>query len=97
MALSIEKQSLEAHVDLCAERYDGLKKDIENMSDRIDKMESEMTVRMDKLDNGIEEIKQSLAAKENSALKTLIAVGFSAIVGLIGVCGGLLWYIIMHR
>jgi hypothetical protein len=74
-----------------------LKKDIENMSDRIDKMESEMTVRMDKLDNGIEEIKQSLAAKENSALKTLIAVGFSAIVGLIGVCGGLLWYIIMHR
>jgi len=97
MALSIEKQSLEAHVDLCAERYEGLKKDLENMSHRMDRMESDMAARMDKLDDGIEEIKQSLSAKENSALKTLIAVGFSAIVGLIGVCGGLLWYIIQHH
>jgi DNA anti-recombination protein RmuC len=97
MALSIEKQSLEAHVDLCAERYEGLRKDLENMSDRIDKMESEMTTRMDKLDSGIEDIKDKLSSKETSALKTLIAVGFSAIVGLIGVCGGLLWYIIMNR
>jgi len=96
-ALSIEKQSLEAHVDLCAERYQGLKEDLERMSDRIDKMETDMGVRMDKLDTGIEDIKRSLAAKENSALKTLIAVGFSSIVGLLGVCGGLLWYIITRH
>lgn len=96
-SLSIEKQSLEAHVDLCAERYQGLKDNIEAMSDRIDKMESDMAVRMDKLDQGIAEIKESLVAKENSALKTLIAVGFSTVVGLLGVCGGLLWYIITHH
>lgn len=96
-SLSIEKQSLEAHVDLCAERYQGLKDNIEAMSDRIDKMEADMAVRMDKLDQGIAEIKESLVAKENSALKTLIAVGFSTVVGLLGVCGGLLWYIITHH
>lgn len=95
--LSIEKQSLEAHVDLCAERYKGLQLDIKGMSDRIDKLEADMTKRLDKLDTGIEEIKDSLMAKETSALRTLVFISISAITALLGLSGGLLWYIILNR
>lgn len=96
-SLSIEKQSLEAHVDLCAERYKGLQEDIQGMSDRIDKLETDMTKRLDKVDDGIEEIKKTLASKETSALKTLVTLAVSAITALMGLSGGLLWYIITHR
>jgi len=96
-SLSIEKQSLEAHVDLCAERYKGLQEDIQSMSDRIDKLESDMTRRLDKVDNGIEEIKNTLTNKETSALRTLVTIAASAITALLGLSGGLLWYIITNR
>lgn len=95
--LSIEKQSLEAHVDLCAERFAGLKEDIQSMSDRMDKLESDMTRRLDKVDNGIEEIKNTLTNKETSALRTLVTIAASAITALLGLSGGLLWYIITNR
>ena len=96
-SLSIEKQSLEAHVDLCAERYKGLQEDIQSMSDRIDKLENDMTRRLDKVDNGIEEIKNTLTNKETSALRTLVTIAASAITALLGLSGGLLWYIITNR
>lgn len=90
----IEKRSLEVHVDLCAERFKDLRDDLEVMSDRISKLESDMATRMDKLEVIVTEIKDTLAAKETSALKTLIALGISIITALLGVSGGLLWYII---
>lgn len=96
-SLSIEKQSLEAHVDLCAERYKGLQEDIKSMSDRMDKLEDGMTKRLEKVDDGIEEIKQTLTNKETSALRTLVTVAASAITALLGLSGGLLWYIITNR
>jgi phage shock protein A len=96
MSLSIEKQSLEAHVDLCAERYAGLKDDLANMSDRIEKLETDMAKRMDKLETGIEEIKKTLTAKENSALRSLITIGIAVIASLLGTVGGLVWYVIVH-
>lgn len=95
--LSIEKQSLEAHVDLCAERYKGLQEDIKGMSARIDKLEADMTKRLDKLDTGIEEIKDTLTVKETSALRTLVLISISTITALLGISGGLLWYIILNR
>lgn len=96
-SLSIEKQSLEAHVDLCAERYKGLAEDIQGMSDRIDKLETDMTKRLDKLDDGIEAIKEKLTNKETSALRTLVTISISTITALLGISGGLLWYIILNR
>jgi len=96
MSLSIEKQSLEAHVDLCAERYAGLKDDLANMSDRIEKLEADMAKRMDKLENGISEIKNTLTAKENSALRSLITIGIAVIASLLGTVGGLVWYVIVN-
>jgi len=88
--MSIEKQSLEAHVDLCAERYS-------HMADRIERLESDIGKRMDTLEGMLKEIKDGFNQKEASALKTMFAVGLSAITALLGISGGLLWYIITHN
>lgn len=96
MSLSIEKQSLEAHVDLCAERYAGLKDDLASMSSRIEKLESDMAKRMDKLESSVTEIKDILTKKETSALRSLITVGLAIIASLIGTVGGLVWYVVVH-
>ena len=33
----IEKQSLEAHVDICAERYDRLEQRMDNLADKVER------------------------------------------------------------
>jgi hypothetical protein len=40
MSTDIEKKSLEAHVELCAERYDGLNRRFDQVEDRLDKLET---------------------------------------------------------
>jgi len=82
---SLERQSLEAHVDLCAERYERLQEDLGKMSDRLDHVEKLVKSIFDKLNE-----------KENSAMRAMIRVGFSLIVTLLGTVGGLVWYIITN-
>ena len=36
----IEKESLEAHVELCAQRYDAMKDNMERMEDRLTTVET---------------------------------------------------------
>lgn len=38
----IEKENLEAHVELCAERYRALEDKLDNLEDRMDKLEGHM-------------------------------------------------------
>mgnify|MGYP000094051745 CR=1 FL=1 len=38
----IEKQNLEAHVELCAERYNNLEEKLDNLETRMDKLETHM-------------------------------------------------------
>jgi len=38
----IEKQNLEAHVELCAERYKSLEDKLDNLEQRMDKLETHM-------------------------------------------------------
>lgn len=40
MSINAEKKDLEVHVDLCAERYTNLIKDINKLEDRMEKIES---------------------------------------------------------
>ena len=74
----IEKKSLEAHVEICAERYTNLETKLGN----LDK-------RMDQLEGHIVDIKDSLGKASNDNNKTLITVGTAIFValltGLIGV------------
>jgi predicted nucleic acid-binding Zn-ribbon protein len=74
MALStdIEKKSLEAHVELCAERYANLENKLDSLETRMDKMEKYML-----------EIRNSLSGSENNQFKTIIAVGTTLMGALV--------------
>jgi prefoldin subunit 5 len=75
----IEKKSLEAHVELCAERY-------ENLDTKLNSLEA----RMDRLEGYLVEIKNSLVSNKSEAsdssgpYKTMIAIGTTMLGALIG-------------
>ena len=68
----IEKKSLEAHVELCAERYSNLETKLINLDSR-----------MDKLEGHIVDIKDSLAKVGGEGNKTLITIGTAVFVALL--------------
>jgi len=74
----IEKKSLEAHVELCAERYSNLETKLNNLDGR-----------MEKLEGHIVDIKDSLGRVGGEGNKTLITIGTAIFVamltGMIGV------------
>lgn len=76
----IEKKSLEAHVELCAERY-------ANLAVKLNTLDG----RMDKLEGHIVDIKDSLGKVGSEGNKTLITIGTSVLVALLtGVIGVML-------
>ena len=68
----IEKKSLEAHVELCAERYSNLETKLTNLDNR-----------MDKLEGHIVDIKDSLGRVGGESNKTLITIGTAIFVALL--------------
>jgi len=72
MAYDIEKKSLEAHVEICAERYSNMVVKLTNID-----------ARMDKLESHIVEIKDSLGKSSNESNKTLITIGSAIFVALL--------------
>ena len=88
----LEKQSLEAHVDLCAERYGNLKNDIDEIKTRLDSFESELKT----IGNSISGINQRLEQKENSVLRSVIKIGGSVILTLTGAIGAIVWFLITN-
>lgn len=80
---NIEKESLEAHVELCAQRYDAMAERMENVEERLDKVEEVL-----------KEIKDLLVTKETQAYKKLVSVGITVIGTLFTTLIGLLLWIV---
>ena len=86
----IEKQNLEAHVEICAVRYASLEAKLNNLEMRMDKVEE----RFDKVENHLIDIKTALlSVTQNKAqptpqgenanpYKTMITIG-TAIIGVL--------------
>ena len=72
MSTDIEKQSLEAHVELCAERYEKLENKLETVEKKVEKLEEHII-----------EIKTTLSGSENKQSKQIIAIGTAIISVLI--------------
>lgn len=72
MATNIEKNNLEAHVELCAERYDKLETKLDSLEKKVESLETHVL-----------EIKQSLAGAGDKQSKQLIAIGTAIISVLI--------------
>lgn len=73
MSTDIERKSLEAHVELCAERY-------KNLDDRLDSLDK----RMSRIEHLIMDLKESIAATPDKSNKVLIGIGTTIVGGLIG-------------
>lgn len=78
MSTDIEKKSLEAHVELCAERYNALDKNYVVLQGKIESLSS----KVEKLDSNIVLIKESLAGSGDKQSRQLIAIG-TAIVSVL--------------
>jgi chromosome segregation ATPase len=66
----LEKKSLEAHVELCAERYESVERKLTSLEGRMDKIEEHIV-----------EVKNKLTSSVNSnnldSYKTIITIGTS--------------------
>ena len=71
MATEIEKKSLEAHVELCAERYEQLDKRLIGVETLMEKIEGHMV-----------DIKEAIEQSNNGQSKQLIAIG-TTIIGVL--------------
>ena len=69
----IEKENLEAHVELCAERY-------KNLDEKLQTLD----VRMGKIESLIVEIKQAISQVPNESNKTIIAIGTTVLGAAMG-------------
>ena len=81
----LEKESLEAHVDLCSERYNGLHRELKNLSSRMDKFEQTLI-----------EMRDMIVSMKHDRNKQLISWG----IGLIGVFGsavGALLFVLLTK
>ena len=79
----IEKTNLEAHTELCAERYDNLKQQLVVIHDRIDSLET-----------SVGEIKSLVTDLAQARQSQLLGWGAGIIATLIGAVGFLVWHII---
>jgi hypothetical protein len=79
----LEKESLEAHVDLCGERYNALIRDLKHLGSRMDKFEQTLTEMRDMI--------ISMKADRN---KQLISWGTGIIGALTAACGTLLFMLL---
>ena len=76
----IEKQNLEAHVEICAVRYANLETKLENLEHRMDKLEGYLVGIKDSLDEKFEG-----RGKQNvSALVSILGVILAGLIGFIG-------------
>lgn len=78
----IEKESLEAHVELCAERYDRMAEKMENLEQRMNVIEATLV-----------EIKGILTEKETQAYRKLISIGIAVIGTLSTTLIGMVLYV----
>lgn len=75
---SIEKKSLEAHVELCAERYAALDKSYKTLDTKIENLSG----KVEKMDSNIIAVREGLASVGEKQSRQLITIGV-AIVGVL--------------
>lgn len=81
MSLSdIEKKSLEAHVELCAERYAALDQRYQTVDAKLENL----TAKVERIVADVSALRESLAGSGEKNSRQLITIGTSIIAVLIG-------------
>lgn len=79
----IEKDSLETHVTLCAERYKRLEDKFDVLEDRLNKVVDEISSLKDKQSADMAEIKKLIQSSSDIRFKALVAASGTIIAALI--------------
>jgi chromosome segregation ATPase len=79
----LEKESLEAHVDLCSERYTTLVRELKNMG-----------ARMEKFEQTLSELRDALISIKTDRQQQLINWGIGIIGVLVSAVGALLFVLL---
>ena len=82
--LDVEKESLEAHVDLCAERY-------KRMEEKLDSIDERMT----KMDQVLVELRDAMYNDKTSRSKQMTTVGVGVIGASVSAVAFLTWQLIL--
>jgi hypothetical protein len=81
----IEKKNLEAHVEICAERYKNLETKLENLDGRIDTLDT----RMDKVEGHLIAIKDAVTSGDekssNRTITILVSIFGIILTALLGI------------
>ena len=77
----LEKENLEAHVDLCALRYEQMNKKLEEIDVQFEKIDK----RFDSIDNKIERIEYDMKKGNTAILVALIGATATIIAAFVGV------------
>ena len=96
----IEKKNLEAHVELCAERYKSLEEKLDNLDQRVSaiekKIDSKMQTIEEKVENKFGEIKKAIVDLQEKRNTQIVGWGVSIIGTLISILLTLLWKFVIH-
>jgi predicted nucleic acid-binding Zn-ribbon protein len=79
----IEKVNLEAHVELCAERYKSLEEKIDLVNQRITTLEQHIIVIKDTIGNKTAGINKQMIAIATSIIAVLLTANITLIINLI--------------
>jgi chromosome segregation ATPase len=90
----IEKKNLEAHVELCAERYKNLNDKLDTVESRVSHVEKKLDAKMYAMETILDEIKEMIVKMQQHRNKQLINWGIGIISSLIATIGFLTWHII---
>lgn len=81
----IEKKNLEAHVEICAERYKNLETKLENLEGRMDGFDE----RLDKVEGHLVDIKNAVSSKteqqSDRTITILLSVFGIVLTALLGI------------
>lgn len=84
MASKLEKENLEAHVDLCAERYKMLENRLDEMKKDFKEDRQVIHDRIDKVKDSISDLREYLAEQQASQNKIIITSAVAIILALVG-------------
>jgi len=87
----IEKKSLEAHVELCAERYKNLDDKLDTVEKQVAGVERKLETKITAVENVLDEIKDMIVKMQHHRNNQLITWGSAIIASLISVIAFLVW------
>jgi predicted nuclease with TOPRIM domain len=84
---NLEKQNLEAHVDLCAERYKRLEEKFATVENKLLNLQGDFVKLDEKLDKSHKEILDVMTTANNDRFKVLLGTAGTVVAGLLTVIG----------